>query len=137
MPLIMGGVETERANLIVFDTEVQEQVDEAAAKVAELIGKGFTLDDSRSCPGEVHLIPPKKNPSMGFMRVLTKNGDDRIVWNRDYPDQIKDAYKMFKDLLAKGYTAFVAMANGEKGHTIGEFDPLAEEIIMVPGTMPG
>lgn len=137
MPLVMGGVETERANLVIFDTEDPTQIHEASVKVGELIGKGFSIDELRSRPGEVRLIPPKKKSSMGFMRVLTKNGDDRIVWDRDFPDQIKDAYKMFKDLLAKGYTAYIAMTNGEKGHSIDEFDPLAEEIIMVPGTMPG
>jgi hypothetical protein len=134
---MMGGVETERSQTIIFDPMVDAQKDEADIQVAKLLRQGFVIDNSHNVVGEILLNPPPMKASMGLMRILTKNGDDRVVWNRDFPDQIKDAYKMFKDFLAKGYTAYIAMTNGEKGHSIDEFDPLAEEIIMVPSTMPG
>jgi len=53
-------------------------------------------------------------------------GDDSVVWDKRFPDQIKEAQDVFDKLVAKGYSAF--LVNGSKLRT---FDPDAEEIVMI------
>jgi hypothetical protein len=60
------------------------------------------------------------------------DGDDRIVWDRRFLDQIKEARDKFYSLLDKGYLAYLIRGDGtrSKRRTL-KFDPNAEEIIMV------
>ena len=137
MPLKLGDESTERPRIISFE---EDNIDErkAAAKERErLLGLGYAQDYSHCVLGEIRMVPPQKQGNIGVLRILTENGDDRLIWNRDLPEEIKDAYKTFKKYVKEGYTAFVALSSGEKGHKIDDFDPLAEEIILVPGTVPG
>ena len=135
MPLQLGGVETERPKLITWDTECSTQSKEAQEEIQRLKKQGFKTNTVES--GWVQMSPPPKPANLGVMRILSKNGDDRLTWDRGNPGEIKDAYKKFKDFVKKGYQAFAVMATGGKGHKLDDFDPLMEEIIMVPGTVPG
>jgi hypothetical protein len=135
--LQLGGIETERPKIISFDPNCPIQKSEADAELNRLLGMGFLLDMDFEQEGELRLKPPPKDERVSVMRILSENGDDRLTWDREKPNEVKDAYKKFKDFLKKGYKAFIATASGKKGHSIDEFDPLAEEIIMVPSTMPG
>lgn len=143
MPLQLGGLETTRPQVVTWDPEVNAQVTEARQKIAELVAQGYR--EKQVDEGEVVLDPPPKAPTTNVMRILSQNGDDRIVWDRTNAAQVKEAFLKFKELIKKGYTAFATLANGQKGHKITEFDPgLMEillskdtEILMVPKTVPG
>jgi len=135
MPLNLGGVETSRPQLITWNPAIAQEAKEAIEKRTALIAEGFI--PTKESAGEIHLDPPPRGPDIGVFRVLSQNGDDRIVWDRNNPKQVKEAYAKFKDLMAKGYTAYATLGSGKKGHKITEFDPGLQEIICVPNTMPG
>jgi len=143
MPLSLA-VETEREQLVVWDPDDLEQTKEALFKVTALEADGFTVEELSLSDGRVQLTPPSLDEHHLLMRILSQNGDDRIVWDRRIPAQVKEAFKKFKELMKKGYTAYATMLNGSRGHKITEFDPgleevllTAKEITMVPRTVPG
>ena len=135
MPLQFGDASTDRNQMIVFDHTVADQVADAVRRKDALVHAGYVVRSER--PGEIALDAPARDPHMGVFRVLSDNGDDRIVWDRRDPKQVKEAFKKFKDFLKKGYTAFVTLASGKPGHKIEDFDPGLEEIVLVPSTVPG
>jgi ABC-type glycerol-3-phosphate transport system substrate-binding protein len=135
MPLQLGGVDTMRPQVISWDPTIYDQLTEAAEEIKRLENQGFTIDYEED--GEARLIPPAKDPNVGVFRILSQNGDDRIVWDRRIKDQVKEAFKKFKELIAKGYAAYAATSDGNRGHKITEFDPGLEEIILIPKTVPG
>lgn len=144
MPLKLGGVETERPCIIPYNPAVAAEAKEALDKMMQLIAEGYRLTHKEE--GEIRLAPPPIDPNLCFFRILSQNGDDRIVWDRRKPDEVREAFAKFKELLAKGYTAYAVLSSGKRGHKITEFDPSLEEIlmsksvkevVMVPATMPG
>lgn len=133
--LNLGGPETERPQLITYDPADSNQVKDARTRQASLERLGFTLAEFRA--GEVTLNPPPKGPNIGTFRILSDNGDDRVVWDRKDPNQVREAFAKFKELIALGYKAFATLAAGKKGHAITEFDPALQEILFIPATQPG
>jgi hypothetical protein len=81
---------------------------------------------------------------MGMLRVLSRNGDDRVTW--DYtqvetgdPDAIaaiREAERIFSEQRAGGATA-VRVSPGKPAERIDQFDPEAEQILMVPRVVGG
>lgn len=67
----------------------------------------------------------------GVMRILGPDGDRRIVWRKNALGEINEAKKVFRDALADGLLAFKAEPGGQRGEKISEFDPSAEEIILM------
>jgi len=53
-------------------------------------------------------------------------GDDSVIWDKRFPEQVKEAQEAFDKLVTKGYSAF--LPNGSK---LRSFNPEAEEILMV------
>lgn len=144
MPLQLGGVETLRPQVIVWDPNSERQIDDAKERVERLLRQGFSTVKAEYSNGEVILRPPPKDENIGVFRVLSDNGDDRIIWDRRDKNQVKEAFAVFKKYMDKGYTAYVVNEDGSHGHKITEFDPGLEEIIMnageailVPKTKPG
>lgn len=142
MPLQLGGVATERPQLIMYNPAIAAEVKDALARKAKLERQGFIT--KREEPGEVHLEPPPTGPSIHVFRILSQDGDERIVWDRLDPKQVKEAFNKFKELVKKGYTAFAMLASGQRGHKITEFDPSlqevllsSKEVLLVPPTVPG
>lgn len=66
----------------------------------------------------------------GSLHILSKNGDDRIVWDRRFKDQIEQAKQKFYEMLDKGYIAYVVGPDGKEGRRITRFNPDAEEILI-------
>jgi len=65
-------------------------------------------------------------------------GHDRIIWDRRFRDQIGDARDKFQELVRRGFTPYLVKKDGTKhNRPIDEFDPDAEEIIMVAPTAAG
>jgi hypothetical protein len=142
MPLQLGGVETKRRQVVVWDIKDPDQHSDAMDKIVDLKNEGFTISSGEI--GEVTLDPPKRDPNIGVFRILSQNGDDRVIWDRRCKDQVKEAFQKFKELLEKGYTAYAASPDGKRGHKITAFDPGLQEIILgageailVPKTVPG
>jgi len=82
------------------------------------------------------MISTQKRQYDGIMRILNLDGDRRIVWRKNSIPEIRDAKKVFRDALAEGHLAFKAERGG-RGEKIVEFDPAAEEIILVPPIVGG
>lgn len=81
---------------------------------------------------------------MGVLRVMSRRGDDQIVWEREQvavgePEAlaaVREAERIFQTQKARGATAFKV----EKGHTlsrIDQFDAEAEQIVLVPRVVGG
>ena len=67
------------------------------------------------------------------LKVLSKNGDDRLIWDNRLPDQMKEAQVKFYELLDKGYSIFAVNKDGSNSHRkLLRFDPSAEELLAVP-----
>lgn len=59
-------------------------------------------------------------------------GHDRIIWDRRYRDSIGEARDKFNELVKKGFVPYLVKKDGTKySNPMEEFDPDAEEIIMV------
>jgi hypothetical protein len=66
-----------------------------------------------------------------WMAITDETGDTKVMWSRDNEDEVANARRTFKDMVAKGYTAFrVTGKNGEPGEQMKEFDANAERIIF-------
>jgi hypothetical protein len=81
---------------------------------------------------------------MGMLRVMSKRGDDRIVWDNtkvevgdlDAVAAVREAERIFAAERAKGATAF-KVETGQAPTRINQFDPTAEQILMVPRVVGG
>lgn len=145
MPLILNTVDTGRPKQLSWDPTKPSEIEEINNKIEELKEKGYTVK-MYLLSGTAILVPPQPKDSEFTFRILSENGDDLLVWDRNDVDQIKEAKKSFDDYLQKGYRAYrVKQLGGSKGSRIESFDDLLEEVIMqkgseallVPPTMPG
>jgi hypothetical protein len=67
------------------------------------------------------------------LRILCSDGDRRLVWRKESQDEVREAKKAFNEALAKkGNLAYAVSQEGERSQKITEFDPEAEEIVIVP-----
>ena len=67
------------------------------------------------------------------MSVLGREGDTKVIWDANNPDEVDAARRTFDDLRRRGFTAFsVKGKDGERDRVITTFDPAAERIILVP-----
>jgi len=142
MPLQLGGVETMRPQLISWDPTFYDQLIEAQKEISKLKSQGFIVEYEKE--GEARLVPPAKDQNIKVFRILSENGDDRLVWDRRIKKQVEEAFKKFKEFMQRGYSAYATFSNGAPGHKISEFDPGLEEILFrasevtfVPRTVPG
>jgi len=78
-----------------------------------------------------------QEPEIGIMRILDMNGDRRIVWRKKSIPEIEEAKKEFRKAIIDGHIAFKVDNGGSKGEKLTEFDPTAEEIILVPPMVGG
>jgi hypothetical protein len=83
-------------------------------------------------------------PAMGMLRVISSRGDDRVQWNEQDAQAgdslaiaaIREAERIFAVARARGATAF-RVEPGKPAERIGQFDPQAEQIILVPRVVGG
>ena len=81
---------------------------------------------------------------MGMLRVISKHGDDRVQWNEqdalagdaEALAAIREAERIFAQERTRGATAFRVEA-GKPAERIEQFDPQAEQIILVPRVVSG
>lgn len=81
----------------------------------------------------------KENQQLGMVRVISKHGDDRVQWNEQDAQAghteaiaaIREAERIFTQERARGATAF-RVETGKPAERREQFDPQAEQIILVP-----
>lgn len=81
---------------------------------------------------------------MGMLRVLSRNGDDQHQWSQAAVETgdaeaiaaVKEAERIFREQRARGATA-VRVTPGKPAEKIDQFDPNAQEIVMVPRVVGG
>jgi Tfp pilus assembly protein PilX len=86
----------------------------------------------------------KGKPAMGMLRVISKRGDDRVQWNErdaqagdaEASAAIREAERIFAQERSRGATAF-RVETGKPAERIEQFDPQAEQIILVPRVVGG
>jgi hypothetical protein len=86
----------------------------------------------------------KGEPAMGMLRVISKHGDDRVQWNEqdaragdaEAMAAIREAERIFAQERARGASAFRVEA-GKPAERVEQFDPQAEQIILVPRVVGG
>jgi hypothetical protein len=67
----------------------------------------------------------------GTMSIMGKEGDLKVTWNSDEPDEVAAARVQFSNLVGKGYLAFKTDKKGGQGEQMREFDVTAERVILV------
>jgi len=86
-------------------------------------------------------IPPRlklletgdKQPGQHCFRVLSaQHGDQRIIWDSRALEEIREAKKLFNEMVAQGLVPYVVGADGKAAEVMEEFDPGAEEVIFLP-----
>ncbi|HEX3247216.1 MAG TPA: hypothetical protein VHX16_17565 [Chloroflexota bacterium] len=76
---------------------------------------------------------------MAKLRILSARGDSLVVWDPKRADTgdaeakaaVQEAERIFEEQRARGATAF-RVAPDKPAERIDDFDPKANEIIMVP-----
>ncbi|HEX4202868.1 MAG TPA: hypothetical protein VHZ51_01430 [Ktedonobacteraceae bacterium] len=79
-----------------------------------------------------------------MLRVMSRRGDDRIMWDgqkiqsgdAEAISAVKEAERIFAQERAKGATAFRTVP-GKSIERIEQFDPTADQIVMVPRVVGG
>ena len=88
--------------------------------------------------------PVPASTSRGLLRVISKRGDDRMHWNEqdalagdaEAMAAIREAECIFAQERARGATAFRVDA-GKPVERLEQFEPQAEQIILVPRVVGG
>lgn len=142
MPLQLNTPESARDKLITFDPDDLAQATEALNEINRFRRLGFSV--VREDHGECEMRAPEPTEHDLIFRVLSNNGDDRLIWDRRNPKEVEEARGKFDDYVAKGYKPYVCRRDGTKGSKIESFDALLQEVIMekgqvvmVPKTMAG
>jgi citrate lyase beta subunit len=83
---------------------------------------------------------------MGMLRVLSLRGDDAVTWSMAETETsvadseasaaVREAERIFREQRQRGATAF-RIVEGRSPVRIDEFDPQAEQIVMVPRVVGG
>ena len=81
---------------------------------------------------------------MGLLRVLSAHGDDRYTWDHtaaltgdlEADEAVREAERIFDHHRARGALAVRVPGEGA-AERIDQFDPEAEQIVMVPRVVGG
>jgi hypothetical protein len=67
------------------------------------------------------------------MECLGREGDTKMLWDTDKPDEVEAAKKQFDFLKGKGYVAFKVDKDGKQlTERVTAFDGTLGRIIMLP-----
>jgi len=81
---------------------------------------------------------------MGLLRIISKRGDERLFWNEqealagdaEAMAALREAERIFAQERTRGATAF-RVEQGKPVERLGQFDPQAWQIILVPRVVGG
>lgn len=68
---------------------------------------------------------------------MNRDGDKRLMWDKNDQAQVSDAERLFTEYKAKGYMAYRTNKQGQQSEIINKFDRSAERIIMQPRMIGG
>ena len=68
---------------------------------------------------------------MGTMSCLAETHDKTISWDPNIPEEVTAAKIQFGHYIKEGYIACRIERGGTRGVHITEFDPAADEILLV------
>lgn len=129
---------------IVWDASKLKQIDEAKSEFLKFKRMGYeivTLNGNElehfHPSHEVFVIKARPHGGRHVLKILSQNGDDRIIWDKENGKQAKEAKVRFEELLKKSYKAYSIDSRGRKNRRVEEFDVDAEQILMVPPTVRG
>jgi len=128
---------------IVWDSTKLKEVDEAKALIREYRSQGYIVTKidgallDKFVPSLEEVIVKAQKVIKRVLKILSTEGDTRVVWDKENGQEAKEAKAKFEEMLGKGYTAFSVDSKGRKNRKIEEFDLDAEEILMVPPTARG
>jgi hypothetical protein len=71
------------------------------------------------------------------LQYMSDEGDSRIIWDPDNPDEVDAARAQFDTLVGKGYQAYSVRRGGEKGERVRKFSPDLERLILAPASVGG
>ena len=76
---------------------------------------------------------------MGEMRILSREGDTKQIWDPENETEVEAAEMLFNELVKKkGYFAYYVDYKGKKTtKQMKVFDPTAGKIIIVPTVVAG
>jgi hypothetical protein len=87
--------------------------------------------------GKEQMMDKAAESLVGEMSIMDRSGHKQVKWNTDKLDEIAVAKDTFDTLVKEGYSAFGSKTKMEAKHTIKEFDPTMEELVMVPKVVGG
>ena len=67
---------------------------------------------------------------MGELIIRGPQGDVKVKWDPDIPDEVEIAEKAFEENKEKGFKPFRVWDNDRKGEMIDKFDKYAERILL-------
>jgi hypothetical protein len=81
---------------------------------------------------------------VGMLRVMSRRGDDRIIWDSRKAEAndpealaaIREAERIFNEEQVRGSTTF-KVETGKGAERIEKFDRTAEQIVIVPRVVGG
>ncbi len=81
---------------------------------------------------------------MGMLRIISRRGDDTVAWDSarvamndaEAVAAVHEAERIFEEQRSKGATAF-SVGNGRAPVRVEQFDPAAEQIILLPRMVGG
>lgn len=142
MPLSLdNSPQTARPITFTIDPESIEQSKEMIDNVRSKLNEGYEIELFDEMM--VEMTPPERDSHQMVFRILTENGDDRLVWDRRDLSQIKEARDKFDEYLTQGYSAYLIRFDGKKGSKLEHFNDILEmiefskEAILVPSSSPG
>jgi len=128
---------------IIWNKFNKKEVEQAKKVLMEFKRKGYELIKTdgtlmkKFSPVLEEVKVKVKDVAKSVMKILSPEGDERLIWDKDNGREAMQAKKKFLQLIKEGYTAFSVDHKSEKNKKITEFDVDAEEIMMVPETVKG
>jgi plasmid stabilization system protein ParE len=124
--------------IIEWDTADKREVEAAKEYYRKARAEGRTITDLNGDtifhfrPSSCGFIIKEKelNDAQFAVRVFDESGDRRIIWNMHDPEQLREAAKLFKEYLAKGWRAYAVDETGKSKRRIVEFSSDNEEILF-------
>lgn len=128
---------------VVWDSNKMKEIDEAKSEFLKFKRMGYEIVTLKGDelehfhPSHEVFVVKARKTGRHVMKILSENGDDRIIWDKEKGQEAKEAKIKFQEFLGKGYKAYSVDDQGRKNRRIEEFDVDAEEILMVPPTARG
>jgi len=66
------------------------------------------------------------------MTIMNSGGDSKHAWDPSDEESTQQAREVYDLHIKDGFSAFRMNATGEAGEPMGEFDPMAGNVLLMP-----